>query len=104
MEGYLSICLSAHFKLRIVGWILLKFDVNIMPLEATPNLYVLTVLMVTMIIIVTVLTTVMIVTKTALVMNFYALGNVHIFQHKFFWKGICVIQPTIFLKVSMVYM
>lgn len=54
----------------------MKFDMNVMPLEATPNLYVSTVSMVTMIVIVTVLTTVMIVTKIALVMNFYALGIV----------------------------
>jgi hypothetical protein len=70
MEGYLSICLSACFKLGIVGWIWMKFEINIMPLEATPNLYVLIVSMVTMIIIVTVLITIMIVTKIAIVMNY----------------------------------
>jgi hypothetical protein len=73
-------------QLRIVGWIWMKFDMNVMPLEATPNLYVSIVSMVTMVVIVSVLTTIIIVTKIALVMNFYAVGNVHMFQHKFFGK------------------
>jgi uncharacterized membrane protein affecting hemolysin expression len=51
------------FQAGIVGWIWMTFEMNVMPLEAAPNLYVLIVSMVTMIIIVTILTTIMIVTK-----------------------------------------
>jgi hypothetical protein len=35
----LSLSLSAYFKLRTAGRIFMKFDVDVMPLEAIPDSY-----------------------------------------------------------------